>query len=56
LSKKDEQISDFGEIPQPPAPVTHKPEVFFIKYKTKAEAAEAVANIQCEMTPKKKLI
>lgn len=46
LSKKDEQISDFGEIPQPPAPVTHKPEVFFIKYKTKAEAAEAVANIQ----------
>jgi hypothetical protein len=48
LSKKDDQVSDFGEIPQPPAPVTHKPEVFFIKYKTKQEAAEAVANIQGE--------
>lgn len=48
LSKKDDAVSDFGSIPQPPAHVTHKPEVFFIKYKTKQEAAEAVANIQGE--------
>lgn len=46
LSKKEDQISDFAEIPPPPAAVTHKPEVFFIKYKTKQEAADAVANIQ----------
>lgn len=53
LSKKEDQISDFAEIPQPPAAVTHKPEVFFIKYKTKQEAADAVANIQSKNAAKK---
>jgi len=51
LSKKNDEISDIGEIPTPPPSVTHKPEVFFIKYKTKQEAADAVANIQCKEVP-----
>ncbi|KAG5684596.1 hypothetical protein PVAND_013821 [Polypedilum vanderplanki] len=49
LSKKDDFAGgDFGEIPTPPPAVTHKPEVYFIKYKTKQEAAAAVANIQAQ--------
>ncbi|XP_070495792.1 uncharacterized protein [Chironomus tepperi] len=48
LSKKNDDVSDIGEIPTPPPAVTHKPEVFFIKYKTKQEAADAVANIQSQ--------
>ncbi|CAG9803365.1 unnamed protein product [Chironomus riparius] len=49
LSKKNDDVSDIGEIPTPPPSVTHKPEVFFIKYKTKQEAADAVANIQSQL-------
>lgn len=48
LSKKNDDVSDIGEIPTPPPAVTHKPEVFFIKYRTKQEVTDAVANIQCK--------
>lgn len=46
LSKKhnDDDANDPNNTPAPP--VTSKPEVFFVKYKTKEEAAEAVAKIQ----------
>jgi hypothetical protein len=47
LSKKAEGISgDGGDFPQPPAPVTSKPEVFFVKYKTQQEAEGAINQIQ----------
>jgi hypothetical protein len=46
LSKKDSGAIDAGELPEAPAPVTHKPEVFFINYNTQKEAAEAVSQIQ----------
>lgn len=39
-------IEDGGELPTPPPAVTSKPEVYFIKYKTKAEADNFVNNIQ----------
>jgi hypothetical protein len=46
LSKKPEGITEDGDIPSPPAPVTTKPEVFFVKYKTQQEADGAISNIQ----------
>lgn len=46
LSKKGEGLSENGEFPTPPPPVTSKPEVFFVKYKTKQEADQAVSKIQ----------
>jgi len=46
LSKKPEGLGENGEFPTPPPPVTSKPEVFFVKYKTKEEAEQAVAKIQ----------
>jgi hypothetical protein len=47
LSKKPEgAVGEDGEFPTPPAPVTSKPEVFFVKYKTQQEAESAISNIQ----------
>jgi hypothetical protein len=46
LSKKPEGVTEDGEFPAPPAPVTSKPEVFFVKYKTQQEAEGAISNIQ----------
>jgi hypothetical protein len=46
LSRKPEGITEDGDIPSPPAPVTTKPEVFFVKYKTQQEADGAISNIQ----------
>lgn len=46
LSKKEDSLSDTGEIPTPPPTIPSKPEVFFIKYRTKEDAVKAVADIQ----------
>jgi len=46
LSKKNDGLSADGTFPDQPAPVTSKPEVFFVKYKTKEEADSAVSKIQ----------
>lgn len=46
LSKKNDGLNDDGSFATPPPPVTSKPEVFFVKYKTKEEAEQAVSKIQ----------
>lgn len=43
-------IEDGGLLPTPPPAVTSKPEVYFIKYKTKAEADNFVQNIQSKFS------
>jgi hypothetical protein len=48
LSNKPEGISEDGEIPTPPEPITSKPEVFFVKYDSQAQADQAIATVQRE--------
>jgi hypothetical protein len=48
LVNKPEAPEQLAEIPQPAPQVPTKPEVYFIKYKTKQEADGIVSGIQCE--------
>lgn len=49
LVKKPDGFVQSGDFPIPPATVTSKPEVYFIKYKTKSEADQTVSRIQGEL-------